>query len=51
MLLIFFAEYVKISRSQYGLDGVGEWHQPGIVGEEEHYLGGDMSCEIVVEKL
>ncbi len=23
----FFAEYAKMSRSQYGLDGAGEWHQ------------------------
>ncbi len=23
----FFSEYAKMSRSQYGLDGAGEWHQ------------------------
>ena len=23
----FFAEYAKMSRSQYGLEGAGEWHQ------------------------
>ena len=23
----FFEEYAKMSRSQYGLDGAGEWHQ------------------------
>ena len=24
---VFFAEYAKMSRSQYGLNGAGEWHQ------------------------
>ena len=40
----FFAEYAKMSRSQYGLEGAGEWHQlepmfPELAGKAVQDLG------------
>ena len=44
----FFAEYAKMSRSQYGLEGAGEWHQlepmfPELAGKAVLDLGCGMA--------
>ena len=47
----FFAEYAKMSRSQYGLDGAGEWHQlepmfPDLAGKVVLDLGCGTGLEL-----
>ena len=52
----FFADYAKMSRSQYGLEGAGEWHQlepmfPELAGKAVLDLGCGYGwhCKYAVE--